>query len=537
MTATASPQTPQTSAGPEPLLASDHIDDRMLKHLAERVSAEGSGGDIEVLAPATGELLGRVPQGTAEDVARAATRARAAQQTWAARPVAERAEIFKRFHDLVLQRQDEAMDLVQLESGKARKHAFEEVLDAAITARYYANTAAGHLRSERRRGALPALTETWEHHRPRGLAGFIVPWNYPLTLGVSDAVPALLAGNGVVMKPDAETPFSALWAAELLDEAGLPDELFQLVTGKGSELGTPLIESVEYIMFTGSTKTGRTVARQAGENLIGCSMELGGKNAMIVLDDTDLDRAVEGAERAVFSNAGQLCISMERIYVHRSVYADFAARLAERAEAMTLGSALDYSTDMGSLVSADQLETVSSHVDEAVSKGATVLAGGQARPDIGPFFYEPTLLADVAEGMTVYTEETFGPVASLYPFDSVDEVVERANTTAYGLNYSVWTRDRRRGHELATRLDAGTVNVNEGYAAAWASTDAPMGGFKASGIGRRHGAEGIRKYTEAQTVATQRVLPMAPPGGMSQKRWGQAMTASLKLLRRLPGVR
>jgi succinate-semialdehyde dehydrogenase/glutarate-semialdehyde dehydrogenase len=527
-----------TAARPSAVtLPSKRLSAAQLEALAARVRTEAPREGMEVEQPFTGGLLGVVPRCAVEDVAPALARARAAQAEWVKTSFEQRRAILLRYHDLILSRQDEVLDLVQLESGKARRHAFEEVLDVAIVSRYYANTAAKHLRSVRRRGALPFLTAAYEHHHPVGVVGIVAPWNYPLTLSVSDAIPALMAGNAVVIKPDGQTPFTALWGFKVLEEAGLPEGLVQVLTGSGAELGPHIIDGSDYVMFTGSTATGRTVAEQAGRNLIGASMELGGKNAMIVLPDANLTRAVDGAERALFSNAGQLCISIERLYVHEFIADEFTRRLQDKVRKMRLGTALDHSVDMGSLISQSQLDTVTAHVEDAVSKGAEVLAGGRARPDIGPYFYEPTLLGRVADGMTLFKDETFGPVVAVSRFRSEEEVVERANDSDYGLNLSLWTRDTRKGRALATRLKAGTVNVNEGYAAAWASVDAPMGGMRASGLGRRHGAEGIRKYTEAQTVAVQKLLPIAPPPRVPQALWGKAMTASLRALKRVPGVK
>lgn len=501
-------------------------------HLAGLVTTAADRPPHASRAPFDGTLIGEVPLCTADDVALAVSRARAAQPAWAGLPIGRRCAIARRFADLVLERETEILDLVQAETGKSRMSAFEELADVALTAAYYARTAARHLRPRHRRGAIPVLTKTVELRRPQGVVGVISPWNYPLTLAVSDAVPALLAGNAVVLKPDSQTPFTALLAVQLLREAGLPREVFHVVTGPGATLGTPLIDSVDYLMFTGSTRTGRTVAQQCAARLIGFSAELGGKNPLLVLDDVDLSRVVEGAVQACFSNSGQLCVSIERIYVHDVVHDAFVAEFTDRVKAMRIGPGDDWDIEMGSLISAQQLETVSAHVDDAVAKGAHLLAGGRARPDLGPLFYEPTVLTGVTDEMTLARQETFGPVVAIYRVADDDEAVARANDTAYGLNASVWSA--RRGQAVARRLRAGTVNINEGYAAAWGSHDAPMGGMGESGVGRRHGREGIHKYTEAQTVAEQRVIPVGPSPLLSGERYARLMSRAVGLMRRLP---
>lgn len=487
--------------------------------------------------PFTGERLAELPAATAEsaaaDVAAAFDRARAAQRAWAALPVRRRAAVLLRFHDLVLRRQPEVLDLVQLETGKTRLHAHEEVQAVVVAARHYGRRAPAYLRPRRHTGAIPALTKVTEVRHPRGVIGQIAPWNYPLELSVGDALPALVAGNALVTKPDTETALTALWARRLLIEAGLPEDVWQIVLGDGPVVGPAVVERGDYVSFTGSTRTGRGVAQAAAARLVGCSLELGGKNAMLVLADADLDEAAAGAVRGAFSSAGQLCISIERLYVHESIADDFLERFVARTKAMRLGSALAYGADMGSLVSRKQLDTVTGHVEEAVAKGAKVLTGGRARPDVGPLFYEPTVLDGVEAPMAVCTEETFGPVVSVYRFADEDEAVERANSTPYGLNASVWSGSGRRARALAARLRAGTVNVNEGYAAAYGSVQSPMGGMGDSGLGRRHGYEGIAKYTEPQTVAQQRVLPMAPSLGMDDAKYAAFMSRSLKALKAL----
>ncbi|WP_245689132.1 succinic semialdehyde dehydrogenase [Streptomyces chattanoogensis] len=481
--------------------------------------------------PFTGEKLADLPESTPEDVATAFERARAAQESWARVPVRRRAAVLLRFHDLVLQRQAEVLDLIQLETGKARLHAHEEVQAVAVAARHYGRKAPSYLRPKGHTGVVPTLTKVTELRQPKGVVGQIAPWNYPFELSVGDALPAFAAGNAVVMKPDTETALTALWAREQLIEAGLPPEVWQVVIGDGPVVGPEVVKHADYVSFTGSTHTGREVAQSAAARLVGCSLELGGKNAMLVLHDADVEKAAAGAVRGCFSSAGQLCISIERLYVHESIADDFVRRFAARTKAMRLGSALAYGADMGSLVGERQLENVTRHVEEAVAKGARLVAGGRPRPDIGPLFYEPTILDGVEAPMAVCAEETFGPVVSVYRFSDEDEAVALANATPYGLNSSVWTKDGRRGRAVAARLRTGTVNVNESYAAGYGSVQSPMGGMGDSGLGRRHGSEGILKYTEAQTVAHQRIMPLAPAFGMDDEKYAAFMSLSLRAMK------
>jgi acyl-CoA reductase-like NAD-dependent aldehyde dehydrogenase len=498
---------------------------------------ERAAETLEVRAPYTGELLASIPRGRPEDIEAAVRRARAAQPAWAARPVRERCAVLLRFHDLVLDRRDELLDLIQRESGKARRHAFEEVVDTALVARHYGIHAPRYLAPRRRGAALPLLTATWELRHPVGVVGVVAPWNFPLILSVTDLLAALAAGNTAVLRPDVQSSLTALRAAELLAEAGLPRDVLTVVTGEGHELGPPLVRSVDYVMFTGSTRTGSIVARQAAERLVGCSLELGGKNPMLVLDDADVDAAVDGAVRGAFVGAGQVCVSIERLYVDAALYDRFAARFVERVRTMRLGASFDYGPEMGSMTTGRQLAAVEAHVADAVAKGATVLAGGRRRPDLGPLFYEPTVLAGVRPGMKAYAEETFGPVVSLYPVAGDDDAVARANDTEYGLTASVWSRSARRAMAVASRIQAGSVSVNEVYGAAWGSTASPIGGMKRSGVGRRHGEEGILKFTEAQTIAVRRGLPLAPPRFLSEPAYVRWMTRLLHAMRRVPGLR
>ena len=492
-----------------------------------------SGESVVVSSPLTGQPLAHVPQSSDSDVAEAFRRARRAQTAWARTSLDERAAAMLRLHDLVLDRQDEIIDLIVWESGKARKHAFDEPMHIALTARYYARTAHRHLDTERKIGIIPLLTRVEVNRVPKGVVGIISPWNYPFTMALCDGLPALLAGNAVVAKPDAQTVLSALLASELLEEAGFPRDLWQVVAGPGPEVGGAIIGRADYICFTGSTATGREVAKGCAERLIGCSLELGGKNPILVLRDADIERAAEGAVRASFSNAGQLCVSTERMFVADQIYDRFVDRFVARTEAMTLGATLDWGNDMGSLISQTQLETVMAHVDDAVAKGARVLTGGRHRPDLAPYFYEPTILEGVTPDMACFGNETFGPVIAVYRFHDEADAIARANEGEYGLNGSIYSRDGSRARAIARLVKCGTVNINEAFSATFGSVDSPMGGMRDSGVGRRQGAEGIHRYTESQSVATQRLIRFAPMLGMSEPTYAKVMTASLRLMRKL----
>ncbi|MGV0340681.1 succinic semialdehyde dehydrogenase [Corynebacterium mastitidis] len=491
---------------------------------------------LTVENPFTGADLGWVPTANEEDVDAAFERARAAQRYWARTSFKQRRAILLRFHNLVLGNRDLLMDIAQLETGKNRTSALDEVVDIAINARHYALSAGRLLSPRRRLGAVPFLTKTYTYHHPKGVVGQISPWNYPLTLGVSDAIAAIMAGNAVVAKPDSTTPFSLLACLELLARAGLPEDLLQVVTGSGRVVGTAIAQRCDYLMFTGSTATGKTLGEICGRRLIGYSAELGGKNPMIVARDANIEKFLDSAVLGCLANSGQLCVSIERIYVEDPVYEEFTEAFTRRVAETRLGAGFGWDIQMGSLASKKQLDTVHSYVEDARSLGATVLTGGRARPDLGPYFYEPTVLADVPKEARLRREEVFGPVIYIERVSSLDEAIELCNDTAYGLNSSVFATPAT-GWATAPRIEAGSVNINEGFSAGWASYDSPIGGVKESGMAHRHGDEGITKYTDAQTIAQQRFMTLQGPRRLPRRAYASLMSALLRLGRRTRTMR
>jgi succinate-semialdehyde dehydrogenase/glutarate-semialdehyde dehydrogenase len=508
-------------------------DGERIAALAAGVAGESDREPITVRAPAVDEPIGTIPRLGEGAVHRAVERAREAGEAWADRPVDERAAVLDSFADLVERHQGELLDLIQLETGKARRDALEEIIDPSIWANYYAESGPELLADERRQSLVPFVTTAEVVYDPVGVAGIISPWNYPLALSFIDAIPAMFAGNGVVIKPDDRTPYTALRLEELFVEAGLPPELCQIVTGDGPEVGSALMERVDHVTFTGSTETGRIVAEQAGRQLVDCSLELGGKNPMLVLADANVNEAVRGALIGAFTNAGQLCLAAERIYVEEPLYEEFLERFVEKTADLSLGASYDYGPDVGSIIDGTQLERVAGHVEDARERGATVHVGGEKRPDVGPHFYEPTVLTDVPSESLPACEETFGPVVRVEPVPSAEAGVEAANDSAYGLNGSIFTGDRERGAELAREIECGTVNVNDAYATAYSAPGAPMGGMKDSGIGHRQGPEGLKRYVEAKTIATSRIGPVGAPPFVPDRVYAWSLLSMTRTYRRL----
>ncbi len=504
---------------------------KFLQNLVRRVPGS-SGNTWKLTEVYTGDLLVELPQSSASDIDQAFVAARAAQAVWASWSLRKRLKVLKRFHALVLENQFLITDLIQAESGKNRKMAFEESCDVPMGTSHYIKRAPSLLKDRKHAGPVPILSHSTEVRRPKGVVAIIAPWNFPFATGVSDTIPALIAGNGVVLKPDNKTALSPLFGVRLLEQAGMPRGLVQVVCGEGPDVGEPMLANADYVMFTGSTATGRIIGELAGTHLIDCCLELGGKNPMLVLADANVDEAVHAALFGGFGNSGQICMHIERMYIHDSIYDEFRDKFVAATQAMTIDATYDFGPDLGSLVSVDHRDRVGAHVDDARAKGATVLTGGQSRPDLGPAFYEPTILEGVTHDMLAGSTETFGPVVSLYRFHNEDEAIKLANDTDYGLNASVWGKDLKHAVSVARRIDSGNVNVNDILATAYASKGTPSGGLKQSGVGARHGDQGLLKYTDAQNIAVLKKQIMEPQGTQTYDAYAKQTQLSLKLMRK-----
>ncbi len=463
---------------------------------------------MSVKNPITGEQIGILPVMEREAVEAAVSRARAAQPAWEQLGVRARARLLRDWADAMWNDRDHLMALIRRETGKSLPSAFVEVAVLDNITNYYARRAPSILRPQRRGAVFPLVQRTRVYFRPYGVAGFITPWNYPYFNGLSDLIPALIAGNAAVLKPSEITPYVALYAVEVMHKVGVPTDVIQVVTGDGST-GRALVDCVDIIHVTGSTATGRKVAQRAAERLIPCSLELGGKDPLIVLNDANLNAAVAGTLRSALENAGQACISIERVYVEAGIYDAFVERTLEAVREYTVGKEDDLGVCMGCMTNERELLRTEMHIRDAVEKGARVLYGGKRRSDLGALFFEPTILVDVDHTMKVMTEETFGPIVPIMCVRDADEAIRLANDSEYGLSASIYTRDLRRGEQIARRIETGDVAINRPQMVI-GTPSLPMGGVKHSGIGRRNGPEGLLRFVQTQSILIDTLIGSKP---------------------------
>lgn len=479
---------------------------------------------IEVRAPHTGERLGEVPIRTADEVGDAASAARVAFAAWAERGVPARVRVMKAVLRAVVAERDAILDRLIAETGKVRGDALVEFAMLLDTVRYYTVRAESLLADEVVTPHLVKTKQAWVSRHPRGVVGIISPWNFPLDLGFGEAVPALLAGNAVLLKPSELTPLSTLELERIARGAGLPAGVFQVLTGDGTT-GAALCEVVDQVTFTGSVGVGRKVAEIAARRLIPCTLELGGKDPMIVLRDADLDRAAAAAVWGAFFNSGQMCMSVERVYVEEAVHDAFVERVVARTRSLRQGIDGAYNQDVGAMTRAAQIETVQAHVQDAVERGARVLVGGKRPAGLGEGFYEPTVVTDVDHSMALMRDETFGPVLPIMAVRSAAEAVHLANDSPYGLNASVWSSDRALARRVASQVRSGSVCIND-VIVSYGLAELPFGGERDSGLGRRHGPGGLRKYAVEQSVAEDRL------GLRSEPHWYPYSRGRMRLVER-----
>ncbi|HEX8071205.1 MAG TPA: aldehyde dehydrogenase family protein [Pyrinomonadaceae bacterium] len=458
--------------------------------------------------PATGAEVGRVPVASEEEVRGAVARARAAQGAWGALSYRERGRVVLRARALVLEELERIAELIAREAGKPVAEAIAmELVPTLDLMQFFARRTARLLRSEKidigQYGLMGRTSRIV--YRPLGVVGIISPWNFPWAIPLGEVVMALMAGNGVVLKPSELTPLVGLKLAEVFRRAGLPEGLFGVVTGGGATGAALVTAGVDKVMFTGSVATGRRVAVAAAERLVPCVLELGGKDPMLVLEDADLEAAARAAVWGAFANSGQACASVERCYVQARVAERFTVRVVELTKQLKQAAGTEAGADVGAMSSERQLQLVEAQVTDAVARGARALTGGRrAAQAPGGWFYEPTVLVGLDHMMTVMREETFGPVLPILTFETEAEAVRLANDSVFGLTASVWTRDVARGRRVAEQIEAGTVMVNEVlYTHGIAQT--PWGGFKQSGLGRTHGRAGLLELVAAQHVHVNRV--------------------------------
>jgi acyl-CoA reductase-like NAD-dependent aldehyde dehydrogenase len=467
-------------------------------------SKSEAAATIDVEDPARGITIASIPILSAKDVQRLADTARTAQPGWAAMGFAGRARVFDNARRWIMKNGDRVIKTISSETGKTYEDAQLELSVAAESFAFWAKNAEKYLADEvvPHRSMFLVGKKVSVRYAPVGLVGVIGPWNYPLVNAFCDCVPALMAGNAVILKPSEITPLTALLVAEMLEECDMPRDVFAVATGDG-KTGGAVVDVADYVMFTGSTKTGQMVMERAAKTLTQVSLELGGKDPMIVCADADVERAANAAAYYGLINGGQVCISVERVYVEEPVHDEFVAKLTEKVRVLRQGVSDGPGTqEIGAVTFPPQLDIVESHVKDALDKGAKITIGGHRGPGPG-MFYEPTVLTGVTHDMSCMQSETFGPTIPVMKVADVDEAVRMANDSEYGLQASVWTKDVAKGEAIARRVEAGAVCVNDAMLN-YVAFGAPMGGWKTSGVGSRHGADGIRKYTRKQSLLVTR---------------------------------
>jgi succinate-semialdehyde dehydrogenase/glutarate-semialdehyde dehydrogenase len=492
---------------------------------------EGAPGErrrLRLSSPVTLGPIGEIEVSAAADVRAAVERARKAQPEWAALSFDQRGRYLERAVKLLLERQDDFLDAILGETGKPRAEALaSEIVTACDSLQFYAKRAKRILTDRTLPLHLLKTKRLRICYEPLGVVGIITPWNFPFVLALNPTAQALVAGNAVVLKPSEVTPASGQLVAELFESVGLPEGLLSVVQGD-AETGAALLESgVDKISFTGSVATGRRVAETCGRHLVPCTLELGGKDPMIVCEDADLDRAARGAVFGAFSNSGQVCTSTERIYVVDDVADEFTRKVLQETAALRQGVEGEF--DVGAIIRAEQLDVIEAHVRDAIERGARLLAGGRRNPACTGLFYEPTVLTDVTHEMDVMREETFGPVLPIMRVRNVEEALAFANDSAYGLNANVWTRNKRQGLELAKRLESGCVVVND-CMVTYAIPESPFGGMKQSGIGRVNGEAGLKGFCQERSIVIDRV------GGKTEPTWYPYTEKKTQTLKRLMRV-
>src|SRR6266404_4849243 len=463
--------------------------------------------------PATGETLGYFEKTPPASLPQFVARARAAQAAWVRIPVRERCARLRDLRDRVMSSRDELADAVVAESGKPRVEAlFADIFVAVDTAAYFAKNAERLLSPEpvpHHSTAAKAKSGKLTYE-PLGVIGIISSWNYPLAIPMSQIIPAVAAGNSVICKTSDFTPHCGALIEKLFADAGFPKDLVAIVQG-GGEVGQALIDAdPDKVLFTGSVATGRRVAEACAKRLIPTVLELGGKDAMIVLADADLDVAASAAVWGSYTNCGQVCLSVERLFVEQSVSDEFAARCVAKTKKLRLGPGSDASTDVGPLIRPQHVQRMKDLIHDAISCGARVLCGGHPRPDLGPNFFEPTVIAGVDSSMMLFQEETFGPILALQSVRDAESAIARANDSPFALSASVWTGDTRRGEEIAKRLRAGAVMVNDAISY-FAIAEAPHGGCGASGWGRTHGKAGLLEMVQTKYIDVDRLPQREKP--------------------------